>query len=87
MNDSLFIAAALAAGALLGALFFGGLWWTVRLGLTSQRPAVWFLGSLLARMSVALTGFYLVGRENWERWLLCFVGFIAARFVVRRHAP
>jgi F1F0 ATPase subunit 2 len=87
MNESLSLAPALAVGVLLGAVFFGGLWWTLRLGLASQRPALWFLGSLLARMSVALTGFYLVGRENWERWLLCLVGFIAARFVVQRHAP
>jgi F1F0 ATPase subunit 2 len=86
MNEAFSIAAALAAGVLLGALFFGGLWWTVRLGLTSQRPAVWFLGSLIARMSVALTGFYYVGRESWGRWLLCLIGFTAARFAVRRHA-
>jgi F1F0 ATPase subunit 2 len=83
MNDPLSLAAALAAGVLLGALFFGGLWWTVRLGLSSQRPALWFLGSLLARMSVALIGFYLVGGEQWERWLLCLLGFIVSRFVVQ----
>jgi F1F0 ATPase subunit 2 len=84
MNESLSLAAALAAGVLLGALFFGGLWWTVRLGLSSQRPALWFLGSLLARMSVVLIGFYLVGGEQWERWLLCLLGFIVSRFVVQR---
>jgi F1F0 ATPase subunit 2 len=83
MNDSLSLAAALAAGVLLGALFFGGLWWTVSLGLSSQRPALWFLGSLLARMSVALIGFYFVGGEQWERWLLCLLGFILSRFVVQ----
>jgi F1F0 ATPase subunit 2 len=83
MDDPLSLAAALAAGVLLGALFFGGLWWTVRLGLSSQRPALWFLGSLLARMSVALIGFYFVGGEQWERWLLCLLGFILSRFVVQ----
>jgi F1F0 ATPase subunit 2 len=30
MNEILSLAAAVAAGALLGAVFFGGLWWTVR---------------------------------------------------------
>jgi F1F0 ATPase subunit 2 len=83
MNDLLSLAAALAAGILLGALFFGGLWWTVRLGLSSQRPALWFLGSLLARMSLALVGFYFVGGEQWPRWLLCLLGFILSRFVVQ----
>jgi F1F0 ATPase subunit 2 len=69
---------------LLGALFFSGLWWTVRLGLTSQSPALWFLCSLLARMSVALSGFYFIGRESWQRWLLCLVGFALARSLVKR---
>ena len=38
------------AGLVLGAIFFGGLWWTVRKGLSSQQPALWFLGSMLLRM-------------------------------------
>ena len=37
-------------GGLLGTMFFGGLWWTVRTGVSSQRPALWFLGSLVLRM-------------------------------------
>jgi uncharacterized membrane protein YfbV (UPF0208 family) len=36
------IIAALATGIFLGALFFGGLWWTVRRGLTVANPALWF---------------------------------------------
>ena len=60
MNETLTLALALAAGVLLGAIFFGGLWWTVRKGVSSQRPALWFLGSLLLRMSIALAGFYFV---------------------------
>ena len=59
MNEPLGLASALVAGVLLGAFFFGGLWWTVRKGLSSNRAALWFLGSLLLRMSVTLTGFYL----------------------------
>jgi F1F0 ATPase subunit 2 len=83
MNEFLSLTSALGAGVLLGALFFGGLWWTVRKGVSSQRPALWFFGSLLLRMSITLAGFYFVGRENWERWLLCLLGFILARFVVQ----
>ena len=82
MNEFLSLAPALAAGLLLGAFFFGGLWWTVRKGVSSQQPALWFFGSLLLRMSVALAGFYFVGREDWERWLLCLLGFVLARLVV-----
>ena len=78
------LALAGAAGALLGALFFGGLWWTVRRGVSSQRPALWFLGSMLLRLSIAVTGFYFVGGENWQRWLLCLCGFVLARLLVQR---
>ncbi len=41
MNDIGPVIEALAAGMLLGALFFGGLWWTVRRGLTAGNPALW----------------------------------------------
>jgi F1F0 ATPase subunit 2 len=75
---------AFLAGALLGVVFFGGLWWTVRQGVSSERPAVWFFGSLLLRMSIALAGFYLVSNGHWERLLLCLVGFVVARWLVAR---
>ena len=82
MNDSLLLVLAGFAGLLLGAIFFGGLWWTVRKGLTAKQPALWFLGSTLLRMSIALVGFYFVGRDDWKRLLACLAGFVVARFVV-----
>ena len=66
MNEPLGLASALVAGVLLGAFFFGGLWWTVRKGLSSKRVALWFLGSLLLRMSVTLTGFYVISGRQLE---------------------
>ena len=84
MNEFVFLASPLAAGLLLGALFFGGLWWTVIRAVSSQRPALWFFGSsLLLRMSITLAGFYFVGGDNWARWLLCLLGFVLARLVAR----
>ena len=80
----LLLPAALAAGLLLGAFFFGGLWWTVNKGVSSERPALWFFGSMLLRMSVTLAGFYLVGSDDWKRWVLCLLGFVLARFIVKR---
>ena len=53
MNETLRLALVLVTGVLLGAMFFGGLWWTVRNAVSSQRPALWFFGSLLLRMSIA----------------------------------
>jgi F1F0 ATPase subunit 2 len=84
MNETLTLVLAWAAGGLLGALFFGGLWWTVRRGVSSPRPALWFFGSLLLRMSLVLAGFYFVGRGHWERLAACLLGFILARFIVMR---
>jgi len=84
MNDFLILSVALVAGILLGVIFFGGLWWTVRKGIGAKNPALWFLGSMLLRMAIVLAGFYFVGRENWPRLVVCFVGFIIARFIVMR---
>lgn len=84
MNDPLTLGLALIAGAALGAVFFGGLWWTVRKGVSSPRPALWFFGSMLVRMSIALAGFYFVGRGHWERLAACLLGFTIARFLVVR---
>ncbi len=84
MNNFLTLALALGAGLLLGAIFFGGLWWTVRKGISSKSPALWFLGSMLLRMGIVLAGFYFVGRGDWRRLVICLLGFIIARFFVMR---
>lgn len=82
MNETLILLLALVAGWGLGAIFFGGLWWTVSRGVSSPYPARWFLGSLLLRMSIVLTGFYFVAGAQWQRLLLCLLGFLMARLVV-----
>ena len=84
MNETLTLVLAWVAGMTLGAIFFGGLWWTVQKGRSSKRPACWFLGSLLLRMSIALAGFYLVSGGHWERLLACLLGFVIARLIVTR---
>ena len=84
MNEFLVLALAGAAGAALGVIFFGGLWWTIHKGVSSPRPAFWFLSSSLLRMSIVLVGFYFVGRGDWERLLACLPGFVIARFIVMR---
>ena len=84
MTDAFGLVRALVTGLLLGAIFFGGLWWTVRNGLSSNRPALWFLGSLLLRTSIALAGFYSIARGPWESLLVCLVAFSGARVIVTR---
>ena len=83
MNEFLVLAPPLAAGLILGAFFFGGLWWTIIMGISSQRPALWLFGSMVLRMSITLLGFYFIAREDWERWLLCVLGFVLARLVIQ----
>ena len=83
-GDTLSLALALVTGVLLGAMFFGGLWWAIRKGVSSKHPALWFLGSLLLRTSIALTGFYLIARGHWENLLVCLLGFVIARLIVTR---
>ena len=87
MHELLPLALSMGAGLVLGAIFFGGLWWTVIRGLSSRQPALWFLGSLLLRMSITLAGFFLVGRGSWDRWLACLLGFVVARFIVQLTLP
>ena len=82
MHETLTLVLAWVAGAMLGAMFFGGLWWTVRKGVASQRPAAWFFVSLLLRMSLAVAGMYLVSGGHWERLLLCLLGFVTSRLIV-----
>lgn len=81
-NEILKLLAPFCAGVFLGAIFFGGLWWTIRMGLVSSQPALWFLGSLLFRMSVALLGFYYISGGDWRRLLVCLLGFAMTRFGV-----
>lgn len=77
----------LCAGLLLGAFFFGGLYWTIKKGLVARQPALWFMTSLLLRVSITLVGFYLVAGSDWRRLLVCLVGFIIARFAITRISP
>jgi len=84
MNETLTLVLVLVTGVFLGAVFFGGLWWTVQKWVSSKRSVLWFFGSLLLRTSIALAGFYLVARGHWERLLVCLLGFVIARLVVTR---
>ena len=86
MNESLSLALALAAGLLLGAIFFGGLWWTVR------GRFVPTAGAVVPRQPAAAHergpgGFYFVSGGDWERLLLCLLGFVLARLVVNVADP
>lgn len=84
MNETFLLMFPLLMGFLLGGLFFGGLWWTVWKGLSFKKSTLWFLASLWLRMIITAVGFYFSAAGDWNRLLMCFLGFIMARFVVIR---
>jgi F1F0 ATPase subunit 2 len=89
MNNVEIIAACLAAlgGVVIGIGFFGGLWWTVSRGLRSKRPALLFVMSFFSRTVFALTGFYIVGGNQWVRLTACLIGFLGGRALVACFLP
>jgi F1F0 ATPase subunit 2 len=81
VNDPLNLAFAFFVGILLGAFFFGGLWWTVRQSVASKHPALWFLVSLPLRTSIVVLGFYFFLGDDWQKMLVGLFGFIIARLI------
>ncbi|NNJ11130.1 ATP synthase subunit I [Chloroflexales bacterium ZM16-3] len=84
MSETWGLVLAWVTGVVLGALFFGGLWVTVRRGASSKQTVLWFFGSLLLRTGIALAGFYIVSAGRWDRMLVCLFGFVIARLIVTR---
>lgn len=84
MNETVSLGSALVTGVLLGLMFFGGLWWTVRKVVSVKHPAFWVFASLMLRMTFALAGFYFISDGHWERLLVCLLGFFIARLAVMR---
>lgn len=82
MSDIGLVIGALAAGMVLGALFFGGLWWTVRRGLSATNPALWFGLSALVRAAMTVSGLYYIARSGWPSLLACLCGLLIARVAV-----
>ena len=82
MNEIVYMILAFIVGLLLGTIFFGGLWLTVRKLVISKIPALWVLGSFILRVSITLIGFYYISSGSWQRLLICVAGFIIARFAV-----
>jgi F1F0 ATPase subunit 2 len=76
------MALSLISGLILGVIFFGGLWLTVKKAVAGKNTALWLAGSSIIRIAIVLIGFYYVSDGSWQRMLLCVAGFIAARLLL-----
>ena len=84
MNEILYMVLAFMGGLVLGTLFFGGLWLTMKKVFTSKMPGLFFSGSFLIRAAITMIGFYYISMAHWQRLLICVLGFVVARFLVMR---
>jgi F1F0 ATPase subunit 2 len=78
------LAAALAVGLITGALYFGGLWLTLRFISRFRHPALAAAGSLALRLSAALIVLYVFSRGDPVRIGSWLVGFLASRVLLVR---
>jgi F1F0 ATPase subunit 2 len=84
VSEIALVIGSLAAAVLVGTLFFGGLWWTVRHGLTAENPALWFGLSALARLALVLATLYCIARAGLPSLLACLSGLLIARAAITR---
>lgn len=84
MNIEGQLVAALVTGMLVGVFVFGGLWWTVRRGLTSPNPALWFGVSSLLRLGAVFAAFYYMALAGLPSVAMCLLGLLVARFAATR---
>ncbi len=83
MNELILLAALpLAAGLVLGLVYFGGLWMTVRHVVHSRNPGTVLLASWLARTALVLGGLWLVSSGRLQAILAFMIGFLIARFML-----
>jgi F1F0 ATPase subunit 2 len=83
-SNGLLLFCALLEGLVLGGIFFGGLWLTIRHTLSSAALGLWLVGSFILRMAIAVAGFYVVFAGDWQRLIACLFGFVLARFIIAR---
>ncbi len=72
-----------AAGMALGALYFVGLWQTVKRLPQAEGRGLLLLVSLVVRLSVLLAVFYFLLQDGrWERLAAALIGFVVMRKIL-----
>ena len=76
----------IVVGMVLGAIFFGGLWMTVRQMTTSKRPGLLFMTSVILRTAIVLSGIWYFAAGDPYSIAACLLGFIGLRLLATHGA-
>jgi len=74
----------LGGGFMIGFVFFAGLWFSVRKITQAHSSVAAYFLSYLTRAAFAIGGFYILSGGDYRKSLVCLLGFIAARVLVKR---
>ncbi|MCB1918666.1 MAG: ATP synthase subunit I [Candidatus Competibacteraceae bacterium] len=71
-------------GTVLGLFYFAGLWFTLRRLPGHPHPALWIAGSFILRLTVSLSGFYVIlgSDRSLTRLGIALLAFLAVRVVL-----
>lgn len=76
------------AGTLLGSLYFGGLWLSIRQIAQWRHAGLAMAASQVLRLAIVAMGLYLVAGRQWQSYLAALLGILVARWVwIRRIGP
>lgn len=88
MSEPLVLASSLALGLVLGIIYFGGLWLTLKHMSSCGQPALLVLGSFVVRSGTCLFGFYIMAVNGLDALAICLAGFVIAKVAaVHRFQP
>ncbi len=69
-------------GIILGIIFFGGLYLTVKKINQVKNPSVLFISSFIIRIALLLGGLYYISKKGYLGVLFALVGIILVKFVM-----
>lgn len=75
---------AVIGGGAIGALYFGGLWWTVQRVARARHPGLLVAASYLMRTTIAAAALLAVASGEAGRVLAALAGFLLVRAVLVR---
>lgn len=79
MSESLVFLYSCGVGMVMGLIFFGGLWWTLKKDMLQRQPVWGFALSFFLRTTLALLGFYWLVPTHWGHLLVSLLGFFLVR--------